>query len=61
VAMLDSRNTDEIALVKSSLRIPENVDIVALVTLGVPAEEPVPRSTKDLRQIAFSEAYGFPL
>ncbi len=58
VAMLDSRNTHDVALVKSTLRIPDNVDIVALVTLGVSDEVPSPRSTKDIHQIAFSEVYG---
>ncbi|MHA1906806.1 MAG: nitroreductase family protein [Candidatus Thorarchaeota archaeon] len=58
VAMLDSRNSHNIALVKDALRVPDDVDIVALVTLGVPDEEPAPRSTNELDQIVFSEAYG---
>lgn len=61
VAMLDSRNTDDVGVVKAALRIPDNVDIVALVTLGIPNGEPTPRSTNALHQIAFSEAYGIPL
>lgn len=61
VAMLDSRNTQNVSAVKSALRIPENVDIVALVTLGVPDAEPLPRSTLDIGSFAFSEAYGLPL
>jgi len=59
VAMLDSRNSQNITEVKKALRIPETADIVALVTLGVPDEIPSPRSTKELNEIAFSEAYGF--
>ncbi len=61
VAMLDSRNSGNIAAVKTALRIPESVDIVALVTLGVPDEVPSPRSTKALSELAFSEAYGYSL
>ncbi|MFX1482751.1 MAG: nitroreductase family protein [Promethearchaeota archaeon] len=61
VAMLDSRNSQSIAAVKEALRIPETADIVALVTLGVPDEVPDPRSTLDLEEIGFSEAYGFSL
>ena len=58
VAMLDSRNTDDVNIVKSALRIPDDVDIVALVTLGVSDEVPSSRETKGIHQIAFSEAYG---
>ncbi|MFW9848763.1 MAG: nitroreductase family protein [Candidatus Thorarchaeota archaeon] len=58
VAMLDSRNSQNVTLVKNALRIPDDVDIVALVTLGEANEKPKPRSTNELHQIAFSEAYG---
>jgi nitroreductase len=61
VAMLDSRNSQNIVAVKQALRIPEAADIVALVTLGVPDEVPSLRSTKELSEIAFSEAYGYNL
>jgi nitroreductase len=59
VAMLDSRNSQNIVAVKEALRIPEDADIVALVTLGVPDEVPSRRSTLELNEIGFSEAYGF--
>lgn len=59
VAMLDSRNSQNIDAVKHALRIPETADIVALITLGVPDEIPSPKSTRELNEIAFSEAYGF--
>ncbi|MFW9975289.1 MAG: nitroreductase family protein [Candidatus Thorarchaeota archaeon] len=59
VAMLDSRNSQNIVEVKQALRIPETADIVALVTLGVPDEIPSSRSTRELNEIAFSEVYGF--
>jgi nitroreductase len=58
IAMLDSRNSQNLAAVKQALRIPDTADIVALVTLGVPDEIPPPRSTKELSEIVFSEAYG---
>lgn len=61
VAMLDSRNSQNIAAVKQALRIPDAAEIVALVTIGVPDEVPSPRSTHDLSELAFSEAYGFSL
>ena len=61
VAMLDSRNSQNIVAVKAALQIPEAADIVALVTLGVPDEVPVPRSTLELSEIGFSEVYGFSL
>ena len=61
VAMLDSRNNQSITAVKQALRIPESADIVALVTLGVPDEVPPPRSTNELSELAFSEAYGLGL
>jgi len=61
VAMLDSRNSQNIVAVKQALRIPEAADIVALVTLGVPDEVLSLRSTKELSEIAFSEAYGYSL
>ncbi|MFW9844594.1 MAG: nitroreductase family protein [Candidatus Thorarchaeota archaeon] len=58
VAMLDSRNSQNITAVKQALRIPDTADIVALVTLGVSDEVPPPRQTKELNDIAFAEAYG---
>ncbi|MHA2116926.1 MAG: nitroreductase family protein [Candidatus Thorarchaeota archaeon] len=61
VAMLDSRNSQSVSAVKQALQIPETAEIVALVTLGVPDEVPSPRSTHDLSEVAFSEAYGFSL
>ncbi|MHA2222566.1 MAG: nitroreductase family protein, partial [Candidatus Thorarchaeota archaeon] len=61
VAMLDSRNSQNVGAVKQALRIPETAEIVALVTLGVPDEVPSPRSTHDLSELAFSEAYGISL
>jgi nitroreductase len=61
VAMLDSRNSQNIAQVKQALRIPDEAEIVALVTLGVPDENPVSKSTHELSELAFSEAYGLRL
>ncbi|UCE09017.1 MAG: nitroreductase family protein [Candidatus Thorarchaeota archaeon] len=61
IAMLDSRNTENVKEVKNALRIPEAASIVALVLLGVPDESPSPISRKTLEEIAFHEAYGLAL
>jgi nitroreductase len=61
IAMLDSRHSQNVVAVKQALRIPDNADIVALVTLGVSDEVPHPKNIKTLSEIAFSEAYGFSL
>ncbi|MHA1933677.1 MAG: nitroreductase family protein [Candidatus Thorarchaeota archaeon] len=58
VAMLDSRHSEDIGVVKKTLRIPEDMEIVSLVTLGIPDEIPPPRQTNSLQGIAFAEAYG---
>jgi nitroreductase len=61
IAMLDSRNTDNVKEVKNALRIPESASVVALVLLGVSDETPPPISRKTLEEMAFYEAYGLPL
>lgn len=58
VAMLDSRHSEDIGVVKNALRIPDDMEIVSLVTLGIPDEIPPPRQTNSLDGIAFTEAYG---
>lgn len=58
VAMLDSRHSEDIGVVKKTLRIPDDMEIVSLVTLGIPDEIPPPRQTNSLQGIAFAEAYG---
>ncbi|MFX1300166.1 MAG: nitroreductase family protein [Promethearchaeota archaeon] len=58
IATYESRPTEFIQQVKTELEIPENADIVVLVALGVPDEDPSPRSRKPLGEIAFTEKYG---
>ena len=44
--------------VKVILGIPSEVRVVALMTLGYPAERPEPRSRKDLSELVAFEKYG---
>jgi nitroreductase len=60
IATYESRSVEFIQQVKTELEIPENVDIVVLVALGVPDEDPVARPRKPLDEIAFEEKYGVP-
>lgn len=59
IATYESRPPEFIQQVKTELEIPENADIVVLVALGVPDENPSPRSRKPLGEIAFNEKYGY--
>lgn len=47
--------------VKKILKIPENLAVVALLTVGVPDESPSARSRKAFGEIFFKESYGVPL
>lgn len=58
VATYESRPPEFIQQVKTTLEIPENADIVVLVAIGVPDEDPSPRPRKSLGEIAFNEKYG---
>jgi nitroreductase len=49
------------AKVKSLLRIPERVNVVALLPIGVPDETPPARPRKEFSEIFFEEEYGEPL
>ncbi len=51
---------DEAAL-KSLLKIPENIRVVALSPLGVPDQQPKPRPRKTLEEITFGNFWGKPL
>ena len=44
--------------VKEILNIPEHVDVVALLPVGIPDEEPDPRPRLSLENITFYEKYG---
>ncbi|MHA2140234.1 MAG: nitroreductase family protein [Candidatus Thorarchaeota archaeon] len=61
VAMLETRPTRAIEIVKEALGIPEDALIISLVTVGVPDEAPSARPRKSIQEIAFMERYGEPL
>jgi len=44
--------------VRKTLKIPDYMDIVVLVAIGVPNETPRPRPRKPLEEICFAETYG---
>jgi nitroreductase len=44
--------------VKEILNLPENVEVLLVVTLGYPAESPKPPPRRELSQIAFLDEYG---
>ncbi|MBM1155044.1 nitroreductase family protein, partial [archaeon] len=46
--------------VRELVGAPEHLQVVALLALGYPAEEPPPRPRKPLTEIAFIEKYGQP-
>ncbi|MFX0087325.1 MAG: nitroreductase family protein [Candidatus Hodarchaeota archaeon] len=60
IANYRSRSKVWIDEVKQVLKIPESMRIVVLVALGIPAENPKPRSRKNLQDISFDEIYGNP-
>jgi len=47
--------------VKKILRIPENLAVIALLPIGVPDENPLPRPRKAFNEIFFKESHGVPL
>jgi nitroreductase len=49
------------ARVKKILKIPENLTVIALLPVGVPAEDPAPRPRKVFNEIFFENSYGTPL
>jgi nitroreductase len=52
---------ENIDSVKKALRIPKNLSIICLVTIGVSDEKPSARPRKSLQDICFDEVYGAPL
>ena len=44
--------------VRKTLKIPDYLDIVVLVAIGVPDETPQPKPRKRLEEICFAETYG---
>jgi nitroreductase len=47
--------------VKRILKIPENLVVVALLPVGVPDQDPVPKPRKAFKEIFFNGSYGVPL
>jgi nitroreductase len=44
--------------VRKTLKIPDYMDIVVLVAIGIPNEAPEPKARKPLGEICFAEIYG---
>jgi len=44
--------------VRKTLKIPDYMEIVVLVAIGIPNESPKPRLRKPLEEICFAETYG---
>ncbi|MBS7647896.1 MAG: nitroreductase family protein [Candidatus Bathyarchaeia archaeon] len=47
--------------VKKILKVPEDLAVIALLPIGVPAENPPPRPRKAFNEVFFGELYGAPL
>lgn len=47
--------------VKKIVKVPENLVVIAMLPIGVPDENPPPRSRKTFKEIFLKEAYGKPL
>jgi len=60
IANYESRPREWVDEVKRKLKIPENIQVVVLVAIGVPDEKPPPRPRKNLQEICFAEVYGNP-
>lgn len=60
IASYESRSIEFIQQVKTELEIPEKTDIVVLIALGVPDENPSARPRKPIKEIIFDGKYGIP-
>ena len=58
VAMYETRPQQAIDILKKTLGIPEDSEIVALITVGIPDETPSARPRKELQEITFDGIYG---
>jgi nitroreductase/uncharacterized protein YdhG (YjbR/CyaY superfamily) len=47
--------------VKEILKVPESLEVITLLPVGVPDENPSARSRKTFSEIFFNESYGIPL
>jgi len=61
IANYESRPKLWVEEVRKTLKIPDQMDIVVLVAIGVPAEHPKPRTRKSLQEMCFDEVYGNPI
>ncbi|TET24576.1 MAG: nitroreductase [Candidatus Bathyarchaeum sp.] len=61
IANYESRSKEWINEVKRTLKIPEHIQIIVLVAIGVPDEKPSPRPRRNLQETCFAELYGNPL
>ncbi|RLF14742.1 MAG: nitroreductase [Thermoprotei archaeon] len=48
------------AKVKELIKVPDGFEVVELIVLGYPGEEPKPTSRKELSEIVFAERFGQP-
>jgi nitroreductase len=44
--------------VKEILDIPDHIEVMAILPVGIPDEDPAPRPRLDLEKIVFKEKYG---
>jgi nitroreductase len=58
VAMYETRPHRAIDILKKTLGIPEDSEIIALVTVGLPDESPSARPRNELQDISFDGIYG---
>lgn len=58
IANYESRSSEWIDEVKRALKIPDHMEIIILVAIGVPDEEPTLRPRKSLQEISFENVYG---
>jgi nitroreductase len=58
VAMFQSAPTGVATIIKEALEIPEDGDIIALVTMGLADEAPEQRPRLEIQNILYSEKYG---
>jgi nitroreductase len=47
--------------VKKTLKIPENLAVIALIAIGVSNESPRPRALKAFKEVIFKDSFGIPL
>jgi len=58
IANYESRPELWLKEVRKTLKVPDYLEIVVLVAIGIPNETPQPRPRKPLEEICFAETYG---